>query len=172
MHDRATKLKGLSESGKIAKKTLCRYNKLVWHRIHNRGDSAEKYKEAIEKLKKEIEAPLPPKEGEFATPSFGGRGASVESVAKEFGFVPEVFRAYLKRHEPELFEQMGKIVLPNGKKVLRRSYEKYAEAVEYIRAAGCPITEASKKFGFDSRSLGGFIRRNFPELMGNLKIKR
>lgn len=107
--------------------------------------TGEKYAEAIEILK--------------TTES------SVESVAKKFGFVPEVLRAYLKEHEPQLFESLGMIRLPNGRSVLKRSYDKYREAIEAYSTTGESLKSISQRLGLNYNSLGGFIRRSLPELL-------
>ncbi len=71
--------------------------------------TAQKYAPAIKRLK----------EG----------GLSTAAVAAEFGLNPETFRKYLHEHEPELSATLGMTRLENGRTALRRSTEKYAEAV-------------------------------------------
>lgn len=101
----------------------------------------EKYAEAIESLKTTTDA-------------------TVESISRKFGFIPEVFRAYLKEHEPELFESLGMMTLPNGKTVLRRSYEKYKDAIEAYQSSKESLKSIAERFGIPYKSLSGFIRRN------------
>lgn len=90
---------------------------------------------------------------------------SVESVAREFGFVPEVFRAYLKGNHPDLWSRMGMICLPDGKKVLRRSSEKYAEAIEIYRTTSEPLKSIARRLEITYNSISGFLRRNMPEVI-------
>lgn len=90
---------------------------------------------------------------------------TVESISKKFGFIPEVFRAYLKEHEPELFESLGMMTLPNGRLVLKRSYEKYREAIDAYANTSDTLKSIAARFCLTYNSLGGFIRRNMPELI-------
>lgn len=123
--------------------------------------TVDKYAEAIELLK----------EGYMSGWGQPDLPVSVEGVARKFGFVPEVFRAYLKEHEPVLFESLGMITLPGGRTVLRRSYEKYAKAIEEFRVGDDTLKNIARREGLTYNSLSGFIRRNFPELTRKLKIK-
>lgn len=90
---------------------------------------------------------------------------SVETVARKFGFIPEAFRAYLKEHEPALSESLGMMTLPNGRLVLRRTYEKYREALEAYALTPEPLKSIAARLGTDYKSIGGFIRRSMPELL-------
>lgn len=107
--------------------------------------TAEKYAEAIELLKTS--------------------DTTVESVSKKFGYTPEVLRAYLKEHEPTLFESLGMTTLPNGRIVLKRSYEKYRAAIAAYAATSDSLKSIATQFSLPYKSLGGFIRRNLPELI-------
>lgn len=109
------------------------------------GAASEKYAPAIEALE--------------------AGGQSVESVARHFGFIPEVFRAYLKRHRPDLWQSMGMTRLPNGRKVSRRSSGKYAEAIELYRSTGESLKSIAERLGLNYNSIGGFLRRNMPEVI-------
>ena len=86
-------------------------------------------------------------------------------IAAEFGLHPEVFRQYLKEHEPELYARQGMMRAPNGRSVSRRSMEKYAEAVGLYETTAEPLKSIARRLGLNYNSLGGFIRRNFPELI-------
>lgn len=90
---------------------------------------------------------------------------STESVAKKFGFTPEVFRSYIKEHEPELFESLGMITLPNGHAVLKRSYDRYSEAIEAYSTTDESLRSIAARLNLPYNSIGGFIRRNMPELI-------
>lgn len=86
-------------------------------------------------------------------------------IAAEFGLHPEVFRQYLKEHEPELYARQGMMRAPNGRSVSRRSMEKYAEALRLYETTGEELKSIARRLGLNYNSLGGFIRRNFPELI-------
>lgn len=88
-------------------------------------------------------------------------GTTVEAVARESGLTPEVFRGYLRVHEPELWKRMGMATLPDGRKTLRRSAEKYAAAIEAYRASdGRSLRSIAADFGLSYKSLSSYIRRN------------
>ena len=106
---------------------------------------AAKYAEAIESLKNN---PRP-----------------VAKVAAEYGFNPEVFRDYLHKHEPELARQQGMMKTANGKTVSRRSEEKYAEAVRLYGTTTETLKSIAARLGLTYNSVGGYIRRNYPEVM-------
>ncbi len=57
-------------------------------------------------------------------------------IAAEFGLHPEVFRQYLKEHEPELYARQGMMRASNGRTVSRRSMERYAEAIRLYETTG------------------------------------
>ncbi len=86
-------------------------------------------------------------------------------IAAEFGLHPEVFRQYLKEHEPELYARQGMMRSSNGRSVSRRSMEKYAEALRLYETSGEELKSIARRLGLNYNSLGGFIRRNFPELI-------
>lgn len=90
-------------------------------------------------------------------------------IAVEFGLHPEVFRQYLKEHEPELHARQGMMRAPNGRSVSRRSMEKYAEAVGLYETTAEPLKSIARRLGLNYNSLGGFVRRNFPELIAKNK---
>lgn len=89
--------------------------------------------------------------------------ATVEATARKYGFTPEVFRAYLKEHCPKLWREMGMTELPNGRKVLRRSYERYAAAIEAYETSTESLRSIASRLGLTYNSVAGFIRRNLPE---------
>ena len=105
--------------------------------------TAEKYAEAIEQLKR---TDLP-----------------TAKVAKEFGLNPEIFRMYVKEHYPELTAVRGMIKTSNGKNVSNRSAKKYAEALTIYETTSEPLKSIARRLGLTYNSLGGFIRRNYPE---------
>lgn len=94
---------------------------------------------------------------------------STSKIAAEFGLHPEVFRQYLKEHEPELYARQGMMRAPNGRSVSRRSMEKYAEAVGLYETTAEPLKTIARRLGLNYNSLGGFVRRNFPELIAKNK---
>lgn len=106
---------------------------------------AAKYADAIESLRKH---PRP-----------------VSKVASEFGLHVEVFRDYLSKHESDLLENHGMILSTAGKKVYSRSVEKYSEAVKLYETTPESLKSISKRLGLTYNSLGGYIRRNYPEVI-------
>lgn len=111
-----------------------------------RKSAAAKYAEAIERLREEKERPT-------------------SEIAAEFGLHPEVFRQYLKEHEPELYARQGMMRASNGRSVSRRSMEKYAEAIRLYETTTEDLKSIAGRLGLTYNSLGGFLRRNFPELI-------
>lgn len=108
-----------------------------------RAKSREKYAAAIAMLK----------EG----------GCNTEAVAKQFGFEPVVFRAYLREHEPELWMSLGMTKLDNGRRVLRRSLEKYNEVVEVYSHSSESLNSICQRLGVNYNGAYSFIVRNHPE---------
>lgn len=90
---------------------------------------------------------------------------SVGEIAREFGFVPEVFREYLRVHYPALWRKMGMTKLADGRNVLRRSKEKYAEAIEIYRTSKESLMSIARRLDLNYKSVGGFLRRNMPEII-------
>lgn len=90
-------------------------------------------------------------------------------IAAEFGLHPEVFRQYLKEHEPELYARQGMMRAPNGRSVSRRSMEKYAEALRLYETTDEELKSIARRLGLNYNSLGGFVRRNYPALIRNHK---
>ena len=105
--------------------------------------TAEKYAEAIERL--------------------NTTDWPTAKVAKEFGLNPEIFRMYVKEHYPELTAARGMIKTSDGKTVSSRSAEKYAEALHLYETTSESLKSIAKRLGLTYNSLGGFIRRNYPE---------
>lgn len=118
-----------------------------WHRndkITRPGNpTADKYAPAIESLSQK---PRP-----------------VAEVAEEFGLNPEVFRAYLKAHHPQLTELQGMTRLENGKLVKRSSAEKYAYAIREYATSPEPLKDIAKRHGIVYNSLSSYVKRNCPE---------
>ncbi len=108
-----------------------------------RKAAAEKYAAAIRSLKES--------------------GKSVLSVASEFGLHPEVFRSYLREHEPELIARTGMVTLKGGKRVGVRSSEKYVEAIRLFETTTESLKSIAERLGLVYVSLGNYIRRNCPE---------
>lgn len=108
-----------------------------------------KYAEAIESLK--------------ANPR------AVAQVAAEFHLHPETFRNYLHKYEPELVRPQGMKTTDEGRKMLCRSEEKYAEAIHLYATTTESLKEIAQRLGLNEKSLGGYIRRNYPELVQKRK---
>lgn len=92
-------------------------------------------------------------------------GLPTAKVASEFGLHPDCFRQYLKEHEPDLYARQGMMRAPNGRLVSRRSMERYGEAIRLYETTAESLKSIAGKLGLNYVSLGGFIRRNFPELI-------
>lgn len=84
-------------------------------------------------------------------------------IAAEFGLNPDIFRMYLREHHPELIATRGMVKTADGKTVSHRSATKYAEAVHLYVTTEEPLKSIAKRLGLTYNSLGGFIRRNYPE---------
>ena len=113
------------------------------HTKRYKKSTVEKYAEAIERLKT---TDLP-----------------TSKVAAEFGLNPETFRMYLREHYPELVAVRGMVKASNGKTVSNRSAEKYAEALHIYETTPESLLSIAKRLGLTYNSVGGFIRRNYPE---------
>lgn len=105
-----------------------------------RKSTAGKYAAAIESLK---ESPRP-----------------VAVVAEEFGHNPDVFRDYLKKHEPELVSLLGMTRRSNGKLVKMDAAEKYEDAVREYATTTEPLKSIARRHGLVYNSLCNYITRN------------
>ncbi len=90
-------------------------------------------------------------------------GRSVCAVAKDFGLHSEVFRAYLKEHEPEIVARLGMKIVKDGKRVGVQSSEKYAEAIRIYETTTESLKSIAERLGLVYISLGNYVRRNRPE---------
>ena len=70
---------------------------------------------------------------------------------------------YLREHYPELTAARGMTKAVNGKTVSKRSAEKYAEALHLYETTSESLKSIAKRLGLTYNSVGGFIRRNYPE---------
>lgn len=87
----------------------------------------------------------------------------VSAVAAQFGLNADVFRQYLRAHEPELASGQGMTTLANGRTVRKTSSQRYAAAVEEYAAGAEPLTAIARRHGIPYATLAGFIKRNCPE---------
>lgn len=87
----------------------------------------------------------------------------VTEVAAEFGLNADVFREYLKNHEPALASQQGMTRLPNGRLVKTSSFEKYRDAVLDYATSAESLKSIAERRGLVYISLMGYINRNCPE---------
>lgn len=90
---------------------------------------------------------------------------SISAVAKEFGHDPNIFRFYLKEHEPEIVARLGMKPLKDGRRVSVQSSEKYAEAIRLYETTTESLKSIAKRLGLVYVSLGNYVRRNHPELI-------
>ena len=89
----------------------------------------------------------------------------IAHVAKEFGLQAEAFRQYLHKHEPELARQLATTRTTDGRRVTHGSREKYAEAVHLYRTTPEDLKSIARRLGLTYNSVGGYIRRNHPEVI-------
>ena len=87
----------------------------------------------------------------------------VNQVAIQFGVDADNFRRYLRTHEPELVAGLGRKRAANGKIVACQSEDKYAEAVRLYASTPEPLKMIAQRLGLVYNSLGGYVRRNYPE---------
>ncbi len=87
----------------------------------------------------------------------------VAEVASEFGLNPEVFREYLKVHEPELAAQQGMKRRADGRLVKRSSAEKYAQAIHEYATTAESLKSIAQRHGFIYNSICGYVTRNCPD---------
>lgn len=52
-----------------------------------------------------------------------------------------------------------------GKRISRRSMEKYTEAIRLYETTAEDLHSIARRLGLVYNSLGGFVRRNFPHLI-------
>lgn len=104
---------------------------------------------------------------EEAIASLRSNPRPVTLVAEEFHLHPETFRGYLRKYEPALAQQQGMTKTDSGKKVLQRSEEKYAEARRLYMSTSETLKSIAQRLGLNYKSLGGYMRRNYPELLRN-----
>lgn len=86
----------------------------------------------------------------------------VAEVAAEYGFNPEVFREYLKKHEPELYALHGMTRRADGKLVKRSSEEKYGAAIQEYATTAEPLKSIARRHGIIYNSIMGYVIRNCP----------
>lgn len=106
---------------------------------------------------------------EAAIASMRSNPRAVAAVASEFGHNPEVFREYLKTHEPELVATQGMTRLANGKLVKRTALEKYSNALDEYASTDENLKSIALRHGIVYNSLANFINRNCPELQDKHK---
>ena len=137
----------------------------TWHREDVFARRGAEYREgAILSQTKQYKKPTAAKYAP-AIERLRAENRPTSEIAAEFGLHPEVFRQYLKEHEPELHARQGMMRASNGRSVSRRSMEKYAEALHLFETTGEELKSIARRLGLNYNSLGGFIRRNFPELI-------
>lgn len=137
----------------------------TWHREDVFARRGAEYREgAILSQTKQYKKPTAAKYAP-AIERLRAENRPTSEIAAEFGLHPEVFRQYLKEHEPELHARQGMMRASNGRSVSRRSMEKYAEALRLYETTGEELKSIARRLGLNYNSLGGFIRRNFPELI-------
>lgn len=84
-------------------------------------------------------------------------------VAAEFGLNADVFREYLRRHNPELLCRKDIVHMDNGKNVSLSCKERYAEAIRLYATTGEALRSIAERLGLVYKTVDGFVRRNYPE---------
>lgn len=90
-------------------------------------------------------------------------GESTSRVAAEFNLHPETFRVYLREHRPDLYARQGMMTTADGKVVLRRCMEKYAEAIRLYETTPESLRSIVRRLGLVYNSVDGFIHRHHPQ---------
>ena len=137
------------------------HKNLVLERLGVAGDVDENID--LRKAKRRLKTVAVKYEG--AIESLRQNPRPIAKVAVEFGFRPDVFREYLNKHEPELAARQGMTCSASGKKISRRSEEKYFVAMKLYETTPESLKSISKRLGLTYNSLGGYIRRNYPEVI-------
>ena len=94
------------------------------------------------------------------------QGKTLSQAAKELGVDLCNLGAWLKKNHPEILQEThaGMMVLPDGKKTLRRSYDRFLPVMEYMTTHPSKSTQyLSRKFGIPVSSLTKYISKYFPE---------
>ena len=144
----------------------------TWHRVDVFARRGAEYREgAILSQTKQYKKPTAAKYAP-AIERLRAENRPTSEIAAEFGLHPEVFRQYLKEHEPELYARQGMMRAPNGRSVSRRGMEKYAEALRLYETSGEELKSIARRLGLNYSSLGGFIRRNYPETIRRRKKRK
>ena len=87
---------------------------------------------------------------------------SIAEIAAMFGFNPETFRDYLKKHVPELHALHGMTRRADGRLVKRSSEEKYGAAIQEYATTAEPLKSIARRHGLVYNSIMGNVLRNCP----------
>lgn len=160
----ALTIREIADMTGVNRSSLCSYLR-VWCREETFARRGAEYREGAslsqtKQYKKTTAAKYAP-----AIERLRAENRPTSEIVAEFGLHPEVFRQYLKEHEPELYARQGMMRASNGRSISRRSMEKYAEAVGLYETTAEPLKSIARRLGLNYNSLGGFVRRNFPELI-------
>ena len=160
----ALTIREIADMTGVNRSSLCSYLR-VWCREETFARRGAEYREGAslsqtKQYKKPTAAKYAP-----AIERLRAENRPTAEIAAEFGLHPEVFRQYLKEHEPELYARQGMMRASNGRSVSRRSMEKYAEALRQYETTDEELKSIARRLGLNYNSLSGFVRRNFPELI-------
>ena len=86
----------------------------------------------------------------------------VAEVAAEFSLNPDVFREYLKTHEPDLAAQQGMLRLSDGRMVRKSAHGKYSDAIREYATTTESLRSIAQRHGIVYKSLMGYLMRNCP----------
>lgn len=86
-------------------------------------------------------------------------------VAAAYGYSPDTFRGYLRRHAPELLEPAGIIADGAGHRCRRQSVARYDAAICFYNCTGGSLRGVAARYGLVYNSLYSYVRRNHPDLL-------
>ena len=119
---------------------------------HYRKSTRWKYKDAIDELRQ--------------------GSLSMSEVARNHHFSVQGFRQYLKEHEPELLSRYGMTDNDSGRKMLRRSYDKYKDALMIYQNTTRSLRSIALDMQLSYNSLREFVIKHYPMLIEMHKKNR
>lgn len=122
----------------------------TWHpallRMRRHVATAAKYADAIAALRK-------------------NPGSTPGEIAEAFGYSPDTFRGYLRRHAPELLNAGTVTADGRGCRSRIKSASRYDAAICFYDFAGGSLKSVANRYGLVYNSLYSYVRRNRPDLL-------
>ena len=84
----------------------------------------------------------------------------IAKVAADFGFNPDVFRTYVRKHCPELHAAQSMHVDNEGRRSKRSSNNKYKEAIDEYLSSSFTMKEIAERRGLVYKSLMSYMKRH------------